>query len=86
MVDFKVRIHTTTYFVTAAMRTLLTMQKQQKESLASYGRRHTAQTEVTKTVCGKLNPHKYAKDKPDEQEKARNKFLSAAFLAGVDRE
>jgi hypothetical protein len=68
------------------MPTLLTMQQQSKESLAGYGRRHTAQTEVTKAVCGKLIPHKYSKDQPEEQEKARNKFLSSAFLAGVDRD
>ena len=54
--------------------------------MANCGRRHTAQTEVTEAVCGKLIPHKCAKDKPDEQEKARNKFLSSAFLAGVDRD
>ena len=70
----------------ASMRTLLTMQQQPKESLANYERRHTAQTEVTETVCGKLILHKYSKEKPDEQEKVRNKLLSAAFLAGVDRD
>ena len=70
----------------ASMRTLLTMQQQTKDSLASCCRRFTAQTEVTETVCGKMIPHKCAKDEPDEQEKARNKFLSSAFLAGVDRE
>ena len=69
----------------AAMRKLLTMRQENKESLTNFGKRFLAQQEVTEKIWGVLIPRKLYGRSTDQQEKARHKYLACVFLAGVDR-
>jgi hypothetical protein len=68
----------------AAMRQLMTMRQDPKESLDGFTKRFLSQQEVTEDVWGKLIPQMMKGKATEEQEKARHKFLACVFLAGVD--
>lgn len=70
----------------AAMRKIITMRMDPKESLVGFSKRFLAQREVTEDVWGKLIPQKMKGKRAEEQDEARDRFLACVFLAGVDRD
>ena len=70
----------------SAMRKVMTLGQEPRESLVSFSRRFLAQVEVTEGVWGSLIPTKMKGKATDLQEEARNKYLACVFLAGVDRQ
>ena len=65
------------------MRKVLTMRQQDNESLAEYYKRFTSCVDVAESQWGTLVPTTAAKNETDEK-KSRDKFITCAFLAGVD--
>jgi hypothetical protein len=69
----------------AAMRRLVGVKQESKESLSSFVKRFEAQVEATENVWGLLVPHKMKGQLLTEQEKGRSKFMACLFLGAVDR-
>ena len=69
----------------SAMRKLVNMRQEPKESLVNFGWWFMSQAEVTEDVWGKMVPYKDNGKSTTKKKAARNKYLACIFLAVVDR-
>ena len=70
----------------AAMRRMITLRQDPKESLANFSKRFIAQREVTQEIWGPLTPSCMKGKLIEKQLEATECFMACLFLAAVDRE
>jgi hypothetical protein len=68
-----------------AMRKLINLKQDAKESLTDFSKRFLDQQEVTEAIWGVMTPQLTQGKSADEQNEASNRYLACLFLAGVDR-